>query len=169
MGRGKAIKIQFQGPFFFGFSLIQNWKTFCLFVCGHAGNIALFSVGRNKMLLSIDQNRKPFLFSLSHSSVSCFTPGWAFPLGIPDISAIKHTQLLFAVWIFMPLMRHPSKGSPWPGIFWDFVLCKMPCAVVTHCCWLWSHSDFNVLFPAVRKCQERQLRTNPGFLFPSHK
>lgn len=62
---GKAIKTQFSGTFFLGFSLIQkNWKMFCLFV-DIQETLPFFLVDRNEMLLSIDQNRKPFLFSLS--------------------------------------------------------------------------------------------------------
>lgn len=71
---GNVIKTQFSGIFFW---LLKNPKLEnMLFVCGHTGNIhCLFPVDKTKMLLSIDQSRKPFLFSLSHSSVLNFTPG----------------------------------------------------------------------------------------------
>lgn len=107
---GNVIKTQFSGIFFW---LLKNPKLEnMLFVCGHTGNIhCLFPVDKTKMLLSIDQSRKPFLFSLSHSSVLNFTPGCAFPLGIADLAATRH-MLLFAVWIFLPHMRHLSRGSP---------------------------------------------------------
>lgn len=72
-GGEMSLKLNFQG-FFLAFKnpKLENM----LFVCGHTGNIhCLFPVDKTKMLLSIDQSRKPFLFSLSHSSVLNFTPG----------------------------------------------------------------------------------------------
>lgn len=77
-----------------------------------------------------------------------------------------------------PRVRHLSSVSPRAGLFLDFMLRKMPRAMVTSVALLVSCREVNttstsklnvlslVLLP-VRKCQESQLRTNISFMFPS--
>lgn len=131
--RKKSLKLNLQGHF--GAFFVQKWKILWMFVDSKETLPLVFYWTKPKCLSVSVTAENHLFFSLSHSWILRFTPGWAFPLGIPAVAAIKHVRL-FAVWIFtgcgfwplsQPHMRHLSRVSPWPGPFW--VSCSINCCI----------------------------------------
>lgn len=125
----KAIKTQISGIFLDFFNLkLKN----ILFVCGRIGNIAFFQWTKPKCSSVLIEQKALYLFSIPQFWV--LTPGWAFPLGIPDIAAILSTcsdlQRGFSC---------PTWGT-WAGAHPDLgflgILCSVKCPV--QWCWLSS-------------------------------